>query len=47
MKICDVVTRSDVRLAVAGIMRFFKKIGRDVTIGITSGRVKSAKSGKI
>ncbi|KAL4592196.1 hypothetical protein LXL04_005183 [Taraxacum kok-saghyz] len=47
VKICDVVTRRAARLAAAGIVGILKKIGRDGTAGITSGRVKSGKSGKM
>ncbi|KAI3768861.1 hypothetical protein L2E82_19697 [Cichorium intybus] len=47
VKICDVVTRRAARLAAAGIVGILKKIDRDGTAGITSGRVKSGKSGKM
>ncbi|KAI3706753.1 hypothetical protein L6452_24701 [Arctium lappa] len=47
VKICDVVTRRAARLAAAGIVGILKKIGRDGTGGITSGRIKSGKSGKM
>ncbi|XP_050221829.1 hexokinase-3 [Mercurialis annua] len=38
VRICDVVTRRAARLAAAGIVGILKKIGRDGTGGITSGR---------
>ncbi|XP_076916080.1 hexokinase-3-like [Bidens hawaiensis] len=47
VKICDVVTRRAARLAAAGIVGILKKIGRDGTGGITSGRIKGVKSGKM
>ncbi|KAM0045916.1 putative hexokinase [Helianthus debilis subsp. tardiflorus] len=47
VKVCDVVTRRAARLAAAGIVGILKKIGRDGTGGITSGRVKGVKSGKM
>ncbi|GJU16371.1 hexokinase-3-like protein isoform X1 [Tanacetum coccineum] len=47
VKVCDVVTRRAARLAAAGIVGILKKIGRDGTGGITSGRIKGGKSGKM
>ncbi|KAG2328419.1 hypothetical protein Bca52824_011147 [Brassica carinata] len=41
VKICDVVTRRAGRLAAAGIAGILKKIGRDGSGGITSGRSRS------
>lgn len=41
VKVCDVVTRRAARLAAAGIVGILKKIGRDGSGGITSGRIKS------
>ncbi|KAJ0020804.1 hypothetical protein Pint_30979 [Pistacia integerrima] len=41
VKICDVVTRRAARLAAAGIVGILKKIGRDGSGGITSGRTRS------
>lgn len=41
------VTRRAARLAAAGIVGILKKIGRDGTGGITSGRTKGVKSGKL
>ncbi|WCJ36850.1 Hexokinase [Euphorbia peplus] len=40
-RICDVVTRRAARLVAAGIVGILKKIGRDGTGGITSGRGSS------
>ncbi|CAN8288368.1 unnamed protein product [Cochlearia groenlandica] len=40
VKICDVVTRRAGRLAAAGIAGILKKIGRDGSGGITSGRCR-------
>lgn len=40
VKVCDVVTRRAARLAAAGIVGILKKIGRDGSGGITSGRTK-------
>lgn len=40
MKICDVVTRRAARLAAAGIVGILKKIGRDGSGGVTSGKTK-------
>nr|XP_043613414.1 hexokinase-3 [Erigeron canadensis] len=47
VKVCDVVTRRAARLAAAGIVGILKKIGRDGTGGISSGRIKGGKSGKM
>ncbi|KAK9079408.1 hypothetical protein SSX86_001079 [Deinandra increscens subsp. villosa] len=47
VKVCDVVTRRAARLAAAGIVGILKKIGRDGTGGITSGRVKGVKGDKL
>lgn len=41
VRVCDVVTRRAARLAAAGIVGILKKIGRDGTGGITSGRSRS------
>ncbi|KAJ0250328.1 Hexokinase-3 [Hirschfeldia incana] len=41
VKVCDVVTRRAGRLAAAGIAGILKKIGRDGSGGITSGRSRS------
>ncbi|KAH7515176.1 hypothetical protein JRO89_XSUnG0165100 [Xanthoceras sorbifolium] len=41
VRICDVVTRRAARLAAAGIVGILKKIGRDGSGGITSGRNRS------
>ncbi|KAF8396208.1 hypothetical protein HHK36_017821 [Tetracentron sinense] len=41
VKVCDVVTRRAARLAAAGIVGILKKIGRDGSSGITSGRAKT------
>lgn len=41
VKICDVVTRRAARLAAAGIVGILKKIGRDGSGGISSGRSRS------
>lgn len=38
VKVCDVVTRRAARLAAAGIVGILKKIGRDGSGGISSGR---------
>ncbi|KAG5566320.1 hypothetical protein RHGRI_002053 [Rhododendron griersonianum] len=40
VKVCDVVTRRAARLAAAGIVGILKKIGRDGSGGVTSGRTK-------
>ncbi|KAA8549820.1 hypothetical protein F0562_001504 [Nyssa sinensis] len=40
VKVCDIVTRRAARLAAAGIVGILKKIGRDGSGGITSGRIK-------
>ncbi|XP_076884170.1 hexokinase-3-like [Bidens hawaiensis] len=47
VKVCDVVTRRAARLAAAGIVGILKKIGRDGTGGISSGRIKGYKIGKM
>ncbi|MFS7914824.1 putative hexokinase [Helianthus anomalus] len=47
VKVCDVVTRRAARLVAAGIVGILKKIGRDGTGGISSGRIKGYKSGKM
>ncbi|XP_026417960.1 hexokinase-3-like [Papaver somniferum] len=41
VRVCDVVTRRAARLAAAGIVGILKKIGRDGSGGISSGRMKS------
>lgn len=41
VRVCDVVTRRAARLAAAGIVGILKKIGRDGSGGIASGRTKS------
>ncbi|KAK7341263.1 hypothetical protein VNO80_24189 [Phaseolus coccineus] len=43
VKVCDVVTRRAARLAAAGIVGILKKIGRDGSGGITSGRRNDVK----
>ncbi|CAL5423683.1 unnamed protein product [Camellia sinensis] len=40
VKVCNVVTRRAARLAAAGIVGILKKIGRDGSGSITSGRIK-------
>ncbi|KAL6976603.1 Hexokinase-3 [Sarracenia purpurea var. burkii] len=40
VKVCDVVTSRAARLAAAGIVGILKKIGRDGSGGVTSGRIK-------
>ncbi|XP_076904824.1 hexokinase-3-like [Bidens hawaiensis] len=47
VKVCDVVTKRAARLAAAGIVGILKKIGRDGTGGISSGRIKGYKIGKM
>ncbi|THG16637.1 hypothetical protein TEA_022822 [Camellia sinensis var. sinensis] len=47
VKVCDVVTRRAARLAASGIVGILKKIGRDGSGGITSGRIKSGSHSKI
>ncbi|XP_071697076.1 hexokinase-3-like isoform X2 [Rutidosis leptorrhynchoides] len=47
VKVCDVVTRRAARLAAAGVVGILKKIGRDGTGGISGGRPKGGKSGKM
>ncbi|KAK4785086.1 hypothetical protein SAY86_001775 [Trapa natans] len=42
VNVCDVVTRRAARLAAAGIVGILKKIGRDGSGGITSGRSSRA-----
>ncbi|XXG53174.1 hypothetical protein AAC387_Pa03g1315 [Persea americana] len=46
VRVCDVVTRRAARLAAAGIVGILKKIGRDGSGGIASGRTKSELSGE-
>ncbi|XP_072976529.1 hexokinase-3-like [Typha angustifolia] len=41
VRICDIVTQRAARLAAAGIVGILKKIGRDGTGGIASGKTKS------
>ncbi|KAK9128874.1 hypothetical protein Syun_017671 [Stephania yunnanensis] len=41
VRVCDVITRRAARLAAAGIVGILKKIGRDGSGGIASGRPKS------
>ncbi|KAJ4979938.1 hypothetical protein NE237_010718 [Protea cynaroides] len=41
VRVCDVVTRRAARLAAAGIVGILKKIGRDGSGGVASGRSKS------
>jgi len=43
VKVCDVVTRRAARLAAAGIVGILKKIGRDGSGGLTSGRRSDVK----
>jgi len=40
VKVCDIVTRRAARLAAAGTVGILKKIGRDGSGGIGSGRTK-------
>lgn len=40
VRVCDIVTRRAARLAAAGIVGILKKIGRDGSGGIGSGRTK-------
>ncbi|XP_059665343.1 hexokinase-3-like [Cornus florida] len=47
VKVCDVVTRRAARLAAAGIVGILKKIGRDGSGGITSGRIKGGSQSKM
>nr|GMD17717.1 hexokinase-3-like [Ipomoea batatas] len=44
VEVCDVVTRRAARLAAAGIVGILKKIGRDGTGGIASGKLRSGSS---
>lgn len=41
VKVCDVITRRAARLAAAGIVGILKKIGRDGSGGIASGKFRS------
>ncbi|XP_019155303.1 PREDICTED: hexokinase-3-like [Ipomoea nil] len=43
VEVCDVVTRRAARLAAAGIVGILKKIGRDGSSGISSGKQRGAK----
>lgn len=45
MKICDVVTRRAARLAAAGIVGILKKIGRDGSAGLASGKIRGGGPG--
>ncbi|CAH9070581.1 unnamed protein product [Cuscuta europaea] len=45
--VCDVVTRRAARLAAAGIVGILKKIGRDGTGGIASGKLRSGRSNRM
>ncbi|CAK9184349.1 unnamed protein product [Ilex paraguariensis] len=47
VKVCDVVTRRAARLVAAGIVGILKKIGRDGSGGITSGRIKGGSHSKM
>ncbi|CAN4119791.1 unnamed protein product [Withania somnifera] len=47
VKVCDVVTRRAARLAAAGIVGILKKIGRDGTGGIASGKFRSDKPSRM
>ncbi|EHA8591877.1 Phosphotransferase [Cocos nucifera] len=40
VRVCDIVTRRAARLAAAGIVGILKKIGRDGSGGVASGRTK-------
>ncbi|RRT84042.1 hypothetical protein B296_00016018 [Ensete ventricosum] len=40
VRVCDIVTRRAARLAAAGIVGILKKIGRDGSAGVASGRTK-------
>lgn len=42
VKVCDVVTRRAARLAAAGIVGILKKIGRDGSGGVASGRSRGS-----
>lgn len=44
VKVCDLVTQRAARLAAAGIVGILKKIGRDGSGGIASGRVRGSNS---
>ncbi|KAL6009982.1 hypothetical protein ACLOJK_000413 [Asimina triloba] len=46
VRVCDIVTRRAARLAAAGIVGILKKVGRDGTGGIASGRTKGESSSK-
>ncbi|XP_051120366.1 hexokinase-3-like [Andrographis paniculata] len=47
VKICDVVTRRAARLAAAGIVGILKKMGRDGSGGIASGKTKGGGHNKV
>ncbi|KAM7502496.1 hypothetical protein LguiB_001400 [Lonicera macranthoides] len=47
VKVCDVVTRRAARLVAAGIVGILKKIGRDGSGGIASGRIKGHSHSKM
>ncbi|KAL3530010.1 hypothetical protein ACH5RR_009332 [Cinchona calisaya] len=47
VKVCDVVTRRAARLAAAGIVGILKKIGRDGSGGIASGKIWGGSQGKM
>ncbi|XP_052179424.1 hexokinase-3-like [Diospyros lotus] len=47
VRVCDVITRRAARLAAAGIVGILKKIGRDGSGGVTSGRSKGGSRGKM
>ncbi|XP_072982317.1 hexokinase-3-like isoform X1 [Typha latifolia] len=41
VRVCNIVTRRAARLAAAGIVGMLKKIGRDGSVGVLSGRARS------
>ncbi|KAK6937189.1 Hexokinase, C-terminal [Dillenia turbinata] len=47
VKVCDIVTRRAARLAAAGIVGILKKIGRDGSGGVTSGKTRGSGDSKI
>lgn len=47
VKVCDVITRRAARLAAAGIVGILKKIGRDGSGGIASGKFRSERPSRM
>lgn len=47
VKVCDVVTRRAARLAAAGIVGILKKIGRDGSGGVASGKMRGGSRAKM